>query len=109
MAKDRLDEMMDLASRGRPPSSKLAAERAEREVGGKNWEARHVADLIDLSELTVKRMARRGKLPAVKVGRGWEFPPAKVRAWYAGEPVEMPRRAPPPAPRKKKSRAHTKK
>jgi excisionase family DNA binding protein len=108
MAKDRLDEMMDMASRGRPPSSKLAAERAEREVGGKNWEARHVADLIDLSELTVKRMARRGKLPAVKVGRGWEFPPAKVRAWYAGEPVEMPRRAPAPAPRKKKSRAQKK-
>src|SRR5215470_17141568 len=100
MVKDRLDEMMELASRGRAPSSKLAAERAALEVGGRNWAARHVADLIDLSELTVKRMARRGKLPAVKVGRGWEFPPAKVRAWYAGEPVEIPRR-PPPRPRKK--------
>jgi excisionase family DNA binding protein len=103
MGKDRLDEMMDLASRGRPPSSKLAAERAELEVNGRNWAARHVADLIDLSELTVKRMARRGKLPAVKVGRGWEFPPAKVRAWYAGEPVELPKR-PPPAPAKAKKR-----
>ena len=101
MAKDRLDEMMDLASRGRPPSSKLAAERAELEVGGRNWAARHVADLIDLSELTVKRMARRGKLPAVKVGRGWEFPPAKVRAWYAGEMWE-PRRTVVPLPKKKK-------
>jgi excisionase family DNA binding protein len=63
----------------------LAQERAQREAAGKNWDARHVADLIDLSELTVKRMARRGKLPAVKIGRGWEFPPAKVRAWYAGD------------------------
>jgi excisionase family DNA binding protein len=104
MGKDKLDEMMEMASRGRPPSSKLAAERAELEVGGRNWAARHVADLIDLSELTVKRMARRGKLPAVKVGRIWEFPPAKVRAWYAGEPVELPRRPPPVAARKKKKR-----
>jgi excisionase family DNA binding protein len=90
MAKDRLDEMMDLAGRGRPHASRLAAERAALEVSGRNWRARHVADLIDLSELTVKRMARRGQLPAVKVGRSWEFPPAKIRAWYAGEPVELP-------------------
>ncbi len=103
MGKDRLDEMMELASRGRPPSSKLAAERAELEVGGRNWSARHVADLIDLSELTVKRMARRGKLPAVKVGRLWEFPPSKMRAWYAGEPVELPKR-PPPSPARSKRR-----
>lgn len=93
MAKDRLDEMMDVAIRGRPHSSKLAAERAELEVRGRNWSARHVADLIELSELTVKRMARRGRLPAVKVGRSWEFPPAKVRAWYAGEPVVLTNRA----------------
>jgi len=109
MGKDRLDEMMEMASRGRPPSSRLAAERAELEVGGRNWAARHVADLIDLSELTVKRMARRGKLPAVKVGRGWEFPPAKVRAWYAGEPVELPRRPPAPSrPKKRKKKAQAK-
>jgi excisionase family DNA binding protein len=74
----------------------LAAERASLEAAGKNWEARHVADLIDLSELTVKRMARKGVIPAVKVGRKWEFPPAKVRAWYAGEPWEV---SPPHKPR----------
>ncbi|HVE86273.1 MAG TPA: helix-turn-helix domain-containing protein [Myxococcales bacterium] len=105
MAKDRLDEMMDVAMRGRPHSSRLAAERAELEVSGRNWSARHVADLIDLSELTVKRMARRGKLPAVKVGRAWEFPPSKIRAWYAGEPVELPRRQ----PSRPKKRAKSKK
>jgi len=97
VAKDRLDQMMDVAIRGRPHSSQLAAERAELEVRGRNWSARHVADLIELSELTVKRMARRGALPAVKVGRSWEFPAAKVRAWYAGD---LPLRAP-PRPRKK--------
>jgi len=75
-----------------PPRGKMAQERAERELNGKNWEARHVADLIALSELTVKRMARGGRLPALKVGRSWEFPPAKIRAWYAGEPWEIPRR-----------------
>ena len=100
MAKDKLDEMMDVALRGRPASSRLAAERAELEAAGRNWSARHVADLLDLAELTVKRMARRGRLPAIKVGRGWEFPPAKVRAWYAGDPIELPLRA---QPRPKKS------
>ena len=74
----------------------LADERANLEAAGKNWEARHVADLVNLSELTVKRMARKGVIPAVKVGRKWEFPPAKVRAWYAGEPWEV---SPRPRPR----------
>ena len=78
-----------------PTARSLAQERADREALGKNWEARHVADLIGLSEVTVKRMARHGKLPAIKVGRSWEFPPRKVRAWYAGEPWEpVPRRPP---------------
>jgi excisionase family DNA binding protein len=100
MAKDKLDEMMDRARRGRVPSGDaLALERAQREARGKNWEARHVADLIDLSELTVKRMARKGKIPAVKVGRSWEFPPAKVRAWYAGE-LWQPGRPQPPSRKK---------
>lgn len=95
MARDKLDEMMDRARRGRVPSGdKLALERAQLEARGKNWEAHHVADLIDLSELTVKRYARKGKIPAVKVGRSWEFPPAKVRAWYGGEMWE-PRWRPP--------------
>jgi len=74
----------------------LAAERASLEAAGKNWEARHVTDLVNLSELTVKRMARKGTIPAVKVGRKWEFPPAKVRAWLSGEPWEV---APRPRPR----------
>jgi len=74
----------------------LAGERAGLEAAGKNWEARHVADLVDLSELTVKRMARKGVIPAVKVGRKWEFPPAKVRAWLSGEPWVV---SPPPKPR----------
>jgi excisionase family DNA binding protein len=87
MAKGRLDDQVD-----------LAAERAQREARGKNWEARHVADLTDLSELTVKRLARQGKLPAVKIGRGWEFPPEKIRAWYVGEPW-APLSHPPTPPR----------
>jgi len=69
-------------AKGRPDEQgSLARERAERESRGKNWAARHVADLLHLSELTVKRMARRGAIPAVKIGRSWEFPPRKVRAW----------------------------
>jgi len=83
-----------------PAARSLAQERADREALGKNWEARHVADLTDLSEVTVKRMARQGKLPALKVGRSWEFPPAKVRAWYSGEPWEPVPRPRPPSGRK---------
>jgi len=58
----------------------LERERAELQGMGKNWGARHVADLLGFSELTVKRMARRGTIPAVKIGRSWEFPPDKVLA-----------------------------
>jgi len=96
MAKDKPNGPNEPASR-----VDLAQERARREASGKNWEARHVADLIELTELTVKRMARNGKIPAVKIGRVWEFPPAKVRAWYAGEPWE-PQVRPQPRSRKKK-------
>jgi len=88
-------------AKDKAPSVELAKERGQLEDAGKNWEARHVADLIGLSELTVKRMARKGTLPAVKVGRTWEFPPAKVRAWYAGEPWEVAPNSRPP-PKKKK-------
>jgi excisionase family DNA binding protein len=83
----------------------MARERAQREANGKNWEARHVADLIDLSELTVKRMARKGKIPAVKIGRGWEFPPHKVKAWLSGDSWETPRRPQPPPAKKKKKKS----
>jgi len=58
----------------------LAQQRAELEARG-SWEARHVADLLGLSQLTVQRMARRGQLPASKIGRTWYFSPEGVRAW----------------------------
>ena len=100
--KDKLDKMMDLASKGRASSGgDLAGERARLEAAGKNWTAKHVADLIGLSPLTVKRMARKGTLPAVKVGREWEFPPFKVRAWYAGEPWAVSPTSRPPVKKRK--------
>jgi excisionase family DNA binding protein len=100
MAKDK-DEKTEAGPGLPPPVDQMAKERAQREASGKNWEARHVADLIDLSELTVKRMARKGKIPAVKIGRGWEFPPAKVKAWYQGEPWKPPQWLQQPARKKK--------
>lgn len=81
------------------PPDEMAKERERREAAGKNWDARLVADLIGLSELTVKRMARKGTIPAVKIGRTWEFPPKKVKAFYDGDPWEPPPR---PPSRKKK-------
>jgi excisionase family DNA binding protein len=81
-----------MAKGGPNEQGDLARQRAEREALGKNWKAQHVADLLGFAELTVKRMAHRGALPAVKVGRSWEFPPKKIRAW--AEERTLRRRAP---------------
>lgn len=98
MSKDKPENTTASAGQGR--GNELARERAQLEEAGKNWEARHVADLIGLSPLTVKRMARKGTLPAVKVGRCWEFPPPKVRAWYGGEPWTVSPTSRPPVKKK---------
>jgi len=98
MSKDKPETTTASADQGR--GGELAKERAQLEEAGKNWTARLVADLIGLSPLTVKRMARKGTLPAVKVGRGWEFPPPKVRAWYAGEPWAVSPTSRPPVKKK---------
>ena len=47
-----------------------------------------VAELLQLSEKTVYRLAQRGKLPAFKVGGSWRFRRLDIDAWAAGQVKE---------------------
>ena len=45
------------------------------------WTVEEVAKYLRLSPTTVRAMARRGYLPARKVGRVWRFLPSAVKTW----------------------------
>jgi excisionase family DNA binding protein len=45
---------------------------------------KEVADYIRLSEKTVSRLAQKGEIPALRVGRHWRFDRAAIDAWMAG-------------------------
>lgn len=40
-----------------------------------------VAEYLKLHELTVRRLAREGELPAFKVGRQWRIQRKKLQEW----------------------------
>jgi len=42
-----------------------------------------VAELLQLSEKTVYRLAQRGELPCFKVGGSWRFRRRDIDAWAA--------------------------
>ena len=42
-----------------------------------------VAQLLRVSEKTVKRMAGDGRLPAQRVGRAWRFSRAAIMDWLS--------------------------
>lgn len=44
---------------------------------------REAAKKLRVAEVTLYRLARQGKLPAVKVGGGWRFKPEVLDAWLA--------------------------
>ena len=44
---------------------------------------REAAKKLRVSEVTLYRLARQGKIPAVKVGGGWRFKPEVLDAWLA--------------------------
>ena len=41
----------------------------------------HVAELLKVSEKTVRRMVRRREIPAFKVGNQWRFIEKQIAAW----------------------------
>jgi excisionase family DNA binding protein len=51
---------------------------------------REVQDLINVDRSTIYRMAEKGSLPAVKVGRQWRFPAAEFEAWLSGGHAPAP-------------------
>ncbi|MBZ5529704.1 MAG: helix-turn-helix domain-containing protein [Acidobacteriia bacterium] len=46
------------------------------------------AELLRLSLYTIRDMARRGVLPARKVGREWRFPRNTLMKWIEGEAIQ---------------------
>jgi excisionase family DNA binding protein len=44
---------------------------------------REAAKKLRVAEVTLYRLARQGKIPAVKVGGGWRFKPEVLDAWLA--------------------------
>ncbi|MBP7963159.1 MAG: helix-turn-helix domain-containing protein [Caldilineaceae bacterium] len=44
------------------------------------WDSADVAKFLDLHQQTVSRMAARGDLPGIKIGRAWRFRPEDIRA-----------------------------
>jgi len=45
------------------------------------WDSNQAAQFIRLHPKTVKRMARRGELPAFRAGNRWRFRPSDLDAW----------------------------
>jgi excisionase family DNA binding protein len=45
------------------------------------WTVEDVANYLRLKPETVRTMARDGKLPSIKVGRGWRFSAKEVNDW----------------------------
>ncbi len=47
--------------------------------------AKEIQDLLQVDRSTVYRMAEDGRLPAIKVGKQWRFPAARVEEWFQGQ------------------------
>lgn len=45
-----------------------------------------VAKMLSLSEITVYRLAKLGKIPARKVGRCWRFSKQAIEKWLSCQP-----------------------
>lgn len=43
------------------------------------WTVIDVARYLRIQPATVRALTRRGKLPAIKIGKAWRFDPIKIR------------------------------
>jgi len=57
---------------------------AEREATGQLLTVREAAKLLRLGDVTLYRLAQRGKIPAVKVGGSWRFSRGMLEEWLMG-------------------------
>jgi excisionase family DNA binding protein len=60
--------------------------------------ARHVQGMLGVDRSTVYRMAEDGRLPALKIGRQWRFPPAGIERLLVVSPNGARPEDPPDAP-----------
>ncbi len=42
-----------------------------------------VGEILGVHSKTVERMARRGELPGIRIGRYWRFAPVELSRWLA--------------------------
>jgi excisionase family DNA binding protein len=42
---------------------------------------KELSEYLDLAEITVYRLAQRGELPGIKIGKSWRFRKARVNEW----------------------------
>ena len=49
--------------------------------GGKVFDARGAADYLMLNEQTVRKLARKGRIPAFKIGASWRFKKDSLDRW----------------------------
>jgi len=42
---------------------------------------REIADYLRLSKVTVYKMTRQGKIPALKIGKQWRYNKSEIDSW----------------------------
>jgi excisionase family DNA binding protein len=42
---------------------------------------REIADYLRLSKVTVYKMTRQGKIPALKIGKQWRYDKSEIDSW----------------------------
>ncbi len=63
------DELIDIMRSG----IKTMEEHSPISSTGPLWTVEDVADYLKLQPETIRNMARRGELPAIKIGKVWRF------------------------------------
>jgi excisionase family DNA binding protein len=56
--------------------------------------AREAADFLKAHVETIRRLARRGEIPAFKVGKDWRFHKKALLSWTQGQGPTQPGRRP---------------
>lgn len=47
--------------------------------------SKEVAELLNISDYTIKRFAREKRIPARKIGRQWRFSKQEIEEWFKSE------------------------
>lgn len=63
----------------------MLAQEEKREV----LDVAGAAELLDMGDEAVRRLARQRRIPSRKVGREWRFSRSKLLEWLAGEDMEV--------------------